>query len=127
MRFRFNPKRGLIVLMAEVEGKRGTAIVRMALDTGATRTTMVPTTIQNVGCRPSVGSSSARIATAERVKEVPRVSVRRIKALGEERSSFPIISQPLPPEAGVHGLLGLDFFRGKKLVIDLKAGLIEVL
>jgi|GEM_PF-2940449 hypothetical protein len=34
----FNPAAGLVLVSAELEGPTGTAIVRLALDTGATAT-----------------------------------------------------------------------------------------
>ena len=53
---------------------------------------------------------------------VPRVVVSRLKALGEHRVNFPVLSHTLPSSASVDGLLGLDFLRGKVLRIDFRQG-----
>jgi hypothetical protein len=48
--------------------------------------------------------------------------VRRISALGQERSNFPVLAYTLPAEIGVDGMLGLDFLRGFKLTVDFRDG-----
>ena len=48
--------------------------------------------------------------------------ITRIKVLGQERTNFSILSHTLPPSSTIDGLLGLDFLRDQKIVIDfLKA------
>ena len=41
-------------------------------------------------------------------------------------SDFPIVCHTLPPSAAVDGVLGLDFFRGTRLVLDFRKGLVTV-
>jgi hypothetical protein len=60
------------------------------------------------------------------VEFAPRINVIRIEALGRVRENFPLICHTLPPTAGVDGLLGLDFFRGTYLTIDLVSGIVKV-
>jgi len=39
---------------------------------------------------------------------------------------FPVLGHTSPPSAGVDGLIGLDFFRDRNLLIDFRAGQITV-
>lgn len=52
--------------------------------------------------------------------------VEKIEALEQERRNFPILCHTLPPSATVDGVLGLDFFRGQRLVVDFRTGLVTV-
>jgi hypothetical protein len=40
--------------------------------------------------------------------------------------NFPVLCHTLPPSATVGGLLGLDFFRGVRFVMDLQTGIISL-
>ena len=66
------------------------------------------------------------ITTASGRQISPVISMSRIGALGLERADFPIICQNLPVGAPFDGLLGLDFFRGQRLTIDFREGLITL-
>jgi len=57
---------------------------------------------------------------------VPRVVLNRLTVLGQHRIGFAVVSHPLPPEAGVDGLLGLDFLRDQTLTLDFRAGTISL-
>lgn len=93
MRLHFDPTAGLIVVPTRLFGPSGDTVVRLALDTGATRTV---------------------------------VGWDRVEALGQERRDFPVLCHTLPPSATVDGVLGLDFFRGQRLMVDLRAGVVMV-
>ncbi len=53
---------------------------------------------------------------------VPRVEVERAEALGQVRQPFVLLAHTLPESATVDGVLGLDFMRGMRLVVDFRAG-----
>jgi hypothetical protein len=53
MSFSFDPQQGLIIVQAELEGPSGSAVLRLALDTGATDTLI------NAGMPVSVGYDPA--------------------------------------------------------------------
>jgi len=52
----------------------------------------------------------------------PLVIVSRLSALGQDRTSFPVLGHTLPPNAGIDGLIGLNFLRGQVLTIDFRNG-----
>ena len=54
MSYSFDARHGLIILLAELFGTSGSIIVRLALDTGATRTTI------NVGLLTTIGYDQLR-------------------------------------------------------------------
>lgn len=62
--------------------------------------------------------------TGSGVEFTPRVVVKKVEILGRSLKNFPILCHTLPPSATVDGLLGLDFFRGLRLVVDLQIGTI---
>ena len=79
-----------------------------------------------VGYNPAAAPDRVQVTTGSGVEFVPRMPVRRIIALGAERTSFPVLCHTLPPSAAVDGLLGLDFFRGETLTLDFGRGRITL-
>jgi predicted aspartyl protease len=122
VRFVFDAGQGLVIVHAELFGPSGSAVLRLALDTGATATLVNVGHFVAVGYDPSLVSGRVQVTTGSGVEYVPRIEVTRIKALGQERVLFPVLSHTLPPSAGIDGLLGLDFLRGQKLNIDFRQG-----
>ncbi len=118
----FDPLQGLIVVPAELWGRTGRAVVRLALDTGATSTIVNVGILVAIGCDPALVPDRIQVTTGSGVEFVPRVTLDRTVALGQERSGFPVLAHTLPPSAGVDGLLGLDFLRGQSVTIDLRNG-----
>ena len=118
----FDPLQGLIVVPAELWGRTGRAVVRLALDTGATSTIVNVGILVAIGCDPALVPDRIQVTTGSGVEFVPRVTLHSIVALGQERSGFPVLAHTLPPSAGVDGLLGLDFLRGQSVTIDLRNG-----
>lgn len=126
MSVRFDPERGLIVVMARFVGPRGQRTIRLALDTGATITTVRTATLVCLGYDPAVSEQRVSMTTASGVEYASRLNVERIDVLGRHRLKFPVIAHTLPPSSTVDGLLGLDFFRGRTLSLDFVKGLIKL-
>jgi hypothetical protein len=122
MSFLFNSRQGLIVVDAELEGPSCTAVLRLALYTGATNTLINPALLVAVGFDPALAPLRLQITTGSRVEFVPQVSEDKLRALAQERTSFMVLAHTLPPSATVDGLLGLDFLRGLALHIDFRQG-----
>ena len=122
----FNAKEGLAVVPVRICGPTGTADVRLALDTGATMSLIRSAVLASIGCDPSADAERVEVTTGSSVLYVPRVNLASIRALGREQRAFPVICHTLPPSAAVDGVLGLDFLRGHRLVVDFRAGTITL-
>jgi hypothetical protein len=79
-----------------------------------------------VGYDPDASTDRVQVAMGNGVELVPRIIVTRLTALGTHRIGFPILSHPLPPDVGIDGLVGLDFFRGYILTLDFRSGQITL-
>jgi predicted aspartyl protease len=122
---RFDRNAGLIVVSAELYGPSGTALVRFALDTGATGTVVNVGVLVAAGYDPSLAPERIQVTTGSGVEYAPLVTVSRLLALGRDRRSFPMLAHTLPPSAGIDGLLGLDFLAGGRLTVDFREGLLD--
>jgi len=122
----FDPREGLIIVNAEIVGPSGTAILRLALDTGATTTLINSGMLVSIGYDPALSSDRVQITTGSGLEFVPRLMVTRLVALESEREEFSVLCHTLPPSAGVDGLLGLDFLRGHTLTINLSQGIMTL-
>lgn len=126
MSFPFDPERKLIIARTELEGPSGNAVLRLALDTGATRTLINVGLLVSIGYDPALAADRSQITTGSGVEFVPHLPLSKITALGQERTGFSVLCHTLPPSAGVDGLLGLDFFRGLTLTVDFRTGRITL-
>lgn len=126
MTFPFDSKRGLIVVPAELWGPTGSVVVRLALDTGATSSLVNVGFLVAIGYDPALETERVQVTTGSGVEFAPRVIVSKLKVLGQERADFNILAHTLPPSTAVAGLLGLDFFRDRRLLIDFRTGEIDL-
>jgi predicted aspartyl protease len=122
----FQPDSGLIILPAVLWGPRGDTSLRLVLDTGAAGTTVCSHALTWIGYDPAVARERVQLTTASGVVFAPRIRVQKIEALGKARQDFPVVCHTLPPSAGVDGVLGLDFFRGQRLVMDFREGVVSL-
>ena len=122
----FNAQRGLIIVPITLDGPTGDTHAFLALDTGATTTLMDPIVLLSTGFDPSTATEHVFITAASGVLYVPKVEVNALEAMGIRRPSLKVLAMPLPPSAGIDGLLGLDFFRDKRLTIDFRKGQIDL-
>jgi predicted aspartyl protease len=120
----FDRHEGLVIVRAELFGPSGSIVVRLALDTGATSTTVNAGLLNTIGYDPALVPDRVQLTTGSAVEYAPRLPVNKIEALGQERVNFPVVAHTLPPTASVDGLLGLDFFRGQELKLDFRQGVI---
>lgn len=118
----FNARHGLVMLTVSVWGPAGERVLRLALDTGASCTMISAERLESIGYHPSASSDLAMMTSAGSIHYVPRLTVDRIRVLDQERVVFPVVAHILPPTATIDGVLGLDFMRGQRLVVDFRAG-----
>src|SRR5437764_270171 len=117
----FNPKEGLIVVPTHLWGPTGDTIGRMALDTGATISMISLEIAKLLGYDLANVAERVRITTGSSIVELaPLIRVQSIQALQREHRNFPLVCHTLPGGVVVDGVLGLDFFRGWKLILDFQ-------
>jgi hypothetical protein len=126
MSFPFDPNQGPITIRGEISGPLGQANLVLLLDTGATISLVRTSILTTLGYDPDASTDRVQVAMGNGVEFVPRTFVTRQTALGTYRIGFPVLSRPLPPDAGFDGLLGLDFFRGHVLTLDFRGGQISL-
>jgi hypothetical protein len=122
MSFPFDAQQGLVIVRAELWGPVGSIVLRLALDTGATGTVVNIGMLVTIGYDPALVPDRIQVTTGSGVEFVPRVTLDKMTALGQERTDFPVLGHTLPPSAGIDGLRGLDFFRGQSLTLDFRTG-----
>ena len=125
MRVKFDATWGLIVIPTRVYGKQDDTIVRLALDTGATSSVINWDVAMLLGYDPASEKERVQITTGSGVEFAPRITVKKIEVMRKSLDNFPMLCHTLPPSATVDGLLGLDFFRGKRLLLDFKGGFVD--
>lgn len=126
MSIRFDPFENLIHIRAKVFGPIGSTSLLLALDTGASSSTISRERLLSLGYELSDSSEGSRIVTGSRVEFAPQITVAKFSTLGQQRENFSVLAYDLPLEAGVDGVLGLDFFRGQNLNIDFRNGFITL-
>ncbi len=125
MKVGFDPTAGLIVLPVRFHGPSGDVVARLALDTGATVSMLNWDVVIVLGYDPASVQERVQITTASGLEFVPKVIVDQAETMGIRVMPFAILCHTLPPSSTVDGLLGLDFFRGRRLILDFRAGTIE--
>lgn len=127
MSLSFDPKKeGLIIIPTVIFGPKGKANVKLALDTGAMDSMVNAAMLVYAGYNAVTHTERVQLTTGSGVEYVPRIVLNEIEALGLSRQNYPILCHTLPPSATVDGVLGLDFFRGYKLTIDFRKGIVRV-
>ncbi len=122
----FDPHQELVFILARAEGPWGMVELRLALDTAATGTVLSADWLTSLGYDLTVASEYRQMTTGSGVERVARLPVKKLLALGHERTNFPVVAYNLPPSSGIDGLLGLDFLRGHTLTLDFANGLITL-
>jgi hypothetical protein len=126
MKLRFSPRAELIIIPTEVFGPKGSVVAQLALDTGASFSVLGWKWFLALGYDPAKVKERVQITTGSGVEFVPELPVRRMTALGRRRANFPFLVHDLPPTATVDGVLGLDFFRGQRLIVDFRKGIVQL-
>jgi predicted aspartyl protease len=120
------PLARLILVRAALYGPLGRVNLRLALDTGSTRTVVDPARLDAIGISSDARSIPLRITTAGGTSNAHLVTIPRLQTLGIERIDIPVARYRLPSNAAFDGLLGLDFFRDTRLTIDFQTGTIAI-
>ncbi|MBU1598954.1 retroviral-like aspartic protease family protein [bacterium] len=116
---------GLIVLDTEVKGIK-TRFLKMALDTGCTLTVIPWNIAITVGCDPARSKETVKMVTGSGIEFAPVVTLKSLKALGQEVKNINVVCHNLPEESLVDGLLGLNFLSNFDILIKFREGILKI-
>ena len=117
-----NFNKNLPLVIVPVSIKLDTAIFdfNFAIDTGASISLIDMDVLHAVGFKKELAIRTIQTMTASRQESAYEFELPNIKAIGLIRRNFKVISRSLPSGLGIDGLLGLNFFKSKELIIDFK-------
>jgi len=121
----FNPGGRLIVVRGDVAGPTDTAVFRLVLDAGSTRTVLDRGLSSSIGLVPDPSHSLVTMTAVTGIVHIPKVQVTKLVAMEQERNRFTVLLHDLPAMR-FDGVLGIDFLRGQELAIDFRQGLIAL-
>jgi hypothetical protein len=123
---RFEPRRGMIRVDAQVRGPDGTVVARMLLDTGSLLTMLRPSLLARAGYDLASPRSNVAIVGVTGSATVPLWVVDGVTALDTDRTSLGVLGYSFPAALPFDGLLGANFLRGSRLLIDYHRGTVEL-
>jgi len=117
----FNKKLPLVIVPVSI--KLGTVVFdfNFAIDTGASISLIDMDVLYALGFQKENAIRTIQTMTASRQEIAYEFELQNIKAIGLIRRNFKVISRSLPAGLGIDGLLGLNFFRNKELIINFKS------
>lgn len=125
MKYRVQRVDGLIVVRSHIWTVTGETSAFLAIDTGSLFTVVRPGALAATGLDVATLTEAIRVTTASRNETAPVVTAD-LAALGLRREQMKVVVHDLPRAIQFQGLLGLDFFEGHRLTLDLTAGTVEL-
>lgn len=126
MTYQFDPSKRLILVDALLTGPDGRMGIQLALDTGVSRTQLIPSVLENVGYHLDHAINRIKLNTAGGTVERFKLNIIELKSLGRSTFNPTTVVGELPPKSGIHSLLGLDHFQNMDLRIDFLRGVIRL-
>jgi predicted aspartyl protease len=122
----FESRKGLILLKVKITGRIRSEEAIFALDTGATKTVINIDLLKRIGYTAKDFSNKIMITTGSGKANTHLMNVRLFEAFSLQKRNFSVLAYQLPVTTYVEGLLGLDFIRNRKLILDFVNGSIEL-
>ena len=120
-------QQNVLWLRAAVGQDRDTPlIIRLLIDTGASYTVLPIPILERIGCDLNRIKQTKKIVTANGVITVPIVAIPWFSCLGIKRENFPVVALNLPSNSFTDGLLGMDFLREVKAIINVAKAEIQL-
>jgi len=124
--FIFNSSAGPIIVPAKITGPDGDSVAHLALDTAATTTLIDKEILKLAGYDPNDLTQQVKMIGVDSEETVNVVTIEKLEALGVASELLSVVCHSLPAQAGVDGVLGLNFFRGRRLMIDFRLGIVSI-
>ena len=118
--YRLNRQGNLLWLRASVgRGRENPLVVRLLVDTGSSYTVLPRRILERLGCNLKQPHQTTTIVTASAIVKMPIVPVPWFNCLGVRKENFSVVAMDLPLSSFTNGLLGIDFLREEKAIIDI--------
>ena len=118
--YRLNRQRNLLWLRASVgRARENPIILRLLVDTGSSYTVLPRRILERLECNLQQPLQTTRIVTASAIVEMSIVAVPWFHCLGVRKENFSVVAMDLPTSSFANGLLGIDFLRKEKAIIDI--------
>lgn len=125
-RFKLTSEKGLLLCRVQIWGKGEPLLLKLAIDTGATRTIIPPEAALSIGINPARSKKTTEITTGSGTVICPVVIISKFSCFGVTLKKLSVVCHNLPPESPVEGLLGLDFLRAAKIILNFAQEVIEI-
>ena len=116
----------IVVRRVEIVGPAGTSFADLLLDTGAALTMLSPLIVESAGYDVSTAKSKQQIITGNGAIKVPILTVSELRVGDLRVDNFSVCVHSIPEVAHIQGLLGLDFLKRFRTVIDYPNGFMEI-
>jgi len=117
----FNRKLPLVIIPVSIKLETVVFDFNFAIDTGASISLIDIDVLHAIGFQKKQAIRTIQTMTASRQEAAYEFELPNIKAIGLIRRNFKVISRSLPSGLGIDGLLGLNFFKNKELIINFKS------
>ena len=94
-------------------------IIRLLIDTGASYTVIPIPILKRINYDVENPIKRKKIITANGAIDVPIIVVPAFNCMGIKQKEFSVVGLNLPVNSFTDGLLGMDFLREAKAVIDI--------
>jgi predicted aspartyl protease len=124
---RFDRSSDLIIVRGYVWGPYGApAPLRLAVDTGAAETIIIPDVLDELGYGAHQGEAITVLRSAVGREQGYLIRVLRFACLGFQAADFRVHAHDLPEGFGLDGLIGLSFLRDFDYQVRSRQGRIVV-
>jgi predicted aspartyl protease len=121
--YRLQRQGNLLWLRASVgHGQENPIVLRLLVDTGSSYTVLPRQILERLGCNLSQPRQTTTIVTASAVVKMPIVVVPWFNCLGIRKENWTVVAMDLPSVSFTNGLLGIDFLREEKAIIEIFRG-----
>lgn len=124
MTTRYLSANGCPVVSVEVVDSTTSIHAMLMVDTGATFTSLNHKLLKQIGVKTSKNKSI--IVSAAGVFETTSATIKKVRLGDIAQSNLTVVALDLPTASEIDGVLGVDFFKNRKLTIDFKKHTIEV-
>lgn len=116
----------IVLRRVGIFGPSSSAYADLLLDTGAALTTLSRSVLQVAGYDVENLSEQQKIVTGNGVVLAPIVRVHKLQLLDLEVQDLLVCVHDIPEVAHVEGLIGVNFLKHFRTVIDFPAGYLDI-